>query len=121
MTKLSQEPLERGEVFDCALKAFRRLVPRPSLLIEAEPEKWYKMEAYLPQLLARSHPPIAENFDLVELLFDVGKKMWDRGLTRDSQDVLRTVEEVLDAIEYSVATPARANIHTIVARPCCGI
>ena len=121
LTKLNQEPVERGEVFDCALKALRRLIPRPSLLIKAEPEKWYKMEAYLPQLLslrrafARSHPPITGIFEFAELLFDVGMDMWDRGLTRDGQDVLRTAEEVLNTIDYPVVSPARANIHIIIA------
>ena len=106
LPKLNQEPVERGEMFDCALNALRQLVPRPSLHIKAEPEKWYKMEPYLPKLLssrrpfARSHPPITGTFEFSELLFDVGMKMWDRGLTRDGQDVLRTAEEVLANAEY---------------------
>jgi hypothetical protein len=121
LAKLNHDQDERSKAFNCALKALRRLIPRPSLLIHAEPEKWYKMEAYLPQLLSlrraysRSRPRMAGVFEFAEALFDIGMNMWDRGLTKDGQDVLRTAEEILDDINYPIITPVRANIHIVLA------
>lgn len=121
LNKLDQQFEERYAAFDCALRAIRRVVPRPSILIQAEPEKWSQMEPHLPQLLslrrafARSHPRISGTFEFAQVLFDVGMNMWDRGLTRECREVLATAEDVLDAIDYPAIATIRANIHLILA------
>lgn len=121
LQKLNHDTAERSEAFGCALEAVRRVVPRPSVLLQAEPDKWYKLERHLPQLLslrrayARSSPRISGLFEFAEMLFDVGMNMWDRGLTKEGQEVLRTAEEVLDDINYPAETTIRANIHIVLA------
>jgi tetratricopeptide (TPR) repeat protein len=121
LQKLNHDTLERLSAFQCAFNAIRSHVPRPAILLQAEPEKWCRLVPYLPQLLhlrqayVRSTPKIPGSLQLAELLFDVGMNMWDRGLTRDGQEVLRTAEEVLDGIDYLDKSTIRANIHIVLA------
>ncbi|KAI8938779.1 hypothetical protein NX059_004643 [Plenodomus lindquistii] len=118
--KLSRDPAERSGAFLCALNSLRRLIPRPTLLVQAEPQKWEKMRAHLPQLLslrrayARSDPRIPGVLDFAGVLFDVGMNMWDRGLTTDGKAVLLTAEEVLDSINYDEMGLLRANINVVL-------
>jgi len=118
---LNRSSEERSSAFQCAFTIVRRLVPRASFLLQAEPEKWKVTEPHMPQLLSlcrafsRSSPRISAPYAFAELLYDVGMNMWDRGLTEDGQQVLRTAEEVLDRVGCPEENSLRANIHIVLA------
>jgi hypothetical protein len=74
----------------------------------------------MPQLLSlskafkRSKPRIKGSFELAELLSDVGMNMWDRGLNKDGESLLKTAIEILGEIDLDPDGPLRANIGLVL-------
>lgn len=60
-------------------------------------------------------PMIRGSLEFARILSDAGINQWERGMTRSGLTLLRTSEEVLDALSFDSHDSLRADIHIIVA------
>ena len=108
-------------VFSQAFTLVRSRFPTASPIQVPEPEKWPVCRKYLPHLLSFQRlmlgnlvhlPPTVQ---LATLFSDGGIDLWERGMTTEGLELLRSAEAILDKIEAAGNELLRANIHVIIS------
>ncbi len=109
------------ETFDQALTLVRKVFPDSSAIQVPEPQKWREHQRLLPHVISlqttfiEAKEAIQGSKTFARLLSDAGMNQWEQGFTRDGLLLLKTAEQVLDAISYEKSGIMRANINVVVA------
>ena len=109
------------EIFDQALTLVRKVFPDSSVIQVPEPQKWREHQRLLPHVISlqttfiEAKEAIQGSKTFARLLSDAGMNQWEQGFTRDGLLLLKTAEQVLDAISYEKSGIMRANINVVVA------
>ena len=111
---------ERQKVFERVFLLIRARFPQPSPIQVPEPQKWPVCRRYLPHVLSikrlwqTGFIEIPPSLKLAELISDAGIDLWERCLTVEGLDLLRSAEAILDQGEFQ-EDRLRANIHVVVS------
>lgn len=117
---LERDPRQREKVYQQAFLLVRKKFPLPSPIQVPEPEKWPACIRYLRHVLslrkafAGNLITIQPSVDLARLLSDGGIGLWERGMTSEGLELLRSAEGILQQID-SKEDLLKANIHVIIA------
>lgn len=111
---------ERTRVFEKVFLLIRARFPRPSAIQVPEPEKWPICRQYLPHVLSIKRlwqsglVEISPSIKLAQLISDAGIDLWERCLTTEGLELLRSAEAILDQGGFQEDL-LRANIHVVVS------
>lgn len=117
---LNKNGAQRERAFAQAFLLVRTSFPTASPIQVPEPEKWPICRKYLLHVLSlrklfnRKAVDIAPSLDLARLFSDGGIDLWERGLTQEGLELLRSAEDILDQI-HSTDVLLRASIHVIIS------
>jgi tetratricopeptide (TPR) repeat protein len=117
---LEKDPQKRDKVFDQAYLLVRKRFPLPSPIQVPEPEKWPACIKYLRHVLSLQKVyagqliTIAPSVELARLLSDGGIGLWERGMTSEGLQLMRSAEAVLHKLNCK-EDMLKANIHVIIA------
>lgn len=117
---LEKDPRQREKVYNQAFLLVRKRFPLPSPIQVPEPEKWPTCIRYLRHVLslrkafAGNLITIPPSVDLARLLSDGGIGLWERGMTTEGLELLRSAEAILRQIS-SREDLLKANIHVIIS------
>jgi len=117
---LEKDPRQRDKVYQQAFCLVRKRFPLPSPIQVPEPAKWPACIKYLRHVLSLQKVftgkliTIEPSVDLARLLSDGGIGLWERGMTNEGLELLRSAEAILNQIECNEDL-LRANIHVIIA------
>ena len=109
------------EIFDQALTLVRKVFPDSSAIQVPEPQKWREHQRLLPHVISlqtafnEAKEAVQGSKTFARLLSDAGMNQWEQGFTRDGLLLLKTAEQVLDAISYKKNGIMRADINVVVA------
>lgn len=109
------------EIFDQALTLVRKVFPDSSAIQVPEPQKWREHQRLLPHVISlqttfnEAKEAVQGSTTFARLLSDAGMNQWEQGFTRDGLLLLKTAEQVLDAIAYEKNGIMRADINVVVA------
>ncbi|KIM98634.1 hypothetical protein OIDMADRAFT_56981 [Oidiodendron maius Zn] len=118
--KLNNETSQRQKSFDIVLKLLQAVLPKPSALQQPEEGTWPIIEKYLPQIQSleaaynRAKPKIAGSFELAEIFSQFGVDLYDRGLIKVGEKLMKSAEDILDSIAFDNSSPVRTNIHIVI-------
>ncbi|KIY02879.1 uncharacterized protein Z520_01344 [Fonsecaea multimorphosa CBS 102226] len=111
---------ERTKVFERVFLLIRGRFPHPSPIQVPEPEKWPICRQYLPHVLSIKRLwqsgiiEIPPSVKLARLISDAGIDLWERCLTVEGLELLRSAEAILDQGGFREDL-LRANIHVVVS------
>ncbi|ETI22747.1 hypothetical protein G647_06823 [Cladophialophora carrionii CBS 160.54] len=111
---------ERRKVFERVFLLIRARFPRPSPIQVPEPHKWPTCRRYLPHILSIKRlwqtglVEIPPSVKMAELISDAGIDLWERCLTVEGLELLRSAEAILDQGDFQ-EDHLRANIHVVVS------
>lgn len=117
---LNRDPQKRERVYTQAFLLVRKRFPLPSPIQVPEPSKWPACRRYLPHVLSLrkifTGPilTIIPSVRLAQLFSDGGIGLWERGMTNEGLDLLKSAESILDQLG-SHEDLLRANIHVIIS------
>jgi hypothetical protein len=117
---LNKNGAQRERAFAQAFLLVRTSFPTASPIQVPEPEKWPICRKYLLHVLSlrklfnRKAVDIAPSLDLARLFSDGGIDLWERGLTQEGLELLRSAEDILDQI-HSTDVLLRASIHVVIS------
>jgi tetratricopeptide (TPR) repeat protein len=117
---LNRDPQKRERVYTQAFLLVRKRFPSPSPIQVPEPSKWPACRRYLPHVLSfrkiftGSIFTIAPSVKLARLFSDGGIGFWERRITSEGLDLLKSAESILDQLD-SHEDLLRANIHVIMS------
>lgn len=109
------------EIFDQALTLVRKVFPDSSAIQVPEPQKWREHQRLLPHVISlqttfiEAKEAVQGSKTFARLLSDAGMNQWEQGFTRDGLLLLKTAEQILDAISYEKNGIMRADINVVVA------
>ena len=109
------------EIFDQTLTLVRKVFPDSSAIQVPEPQKWREHQRLLPHVMSlqstfvEAKDAIQGSTTFARLLSDAGMNQWEQGFTRDGLLLLKTAEQVLDAISYEKNGIMRADINVVIA------
>jgi tetratricopeptide (TPR) repeat protein len=118
---LDKDPLSRGGVFSQVFSLVRSRFPSASPIQVPEPEKWPTCKKYLPHVLSIQrltlgtliHLSFSE--ELAKLFSDGGIDLWERGLTTEGLELMKSAESVLGSLSVEKFQLLRADIHVIIS------
>ena len=108
-------------VFSQAFSLVRSRFPTASPIQVPEPEKWQICKKFLPHVLSIQRLMLGKwinlepSVELAQLFSDGGIDLWERGLTTEGLDLMKSAEAVLDQISSHKFQLLRANIHVIIS------
>ena len=117
----AKTPGKPQEIFDQALTLVRKVFPDSSAIQVPEPQKWREHQRLLPHVISlqttfiEAKETVQGSKKFARLLSDAGMNQWEQGFTRDGLLLLKTAEQVLDAISYEKNGIMRADINVVVA------
>ena len=117
----AKTPGKPQEIFDQALTLVRKVFPDSSAIQVPEPQKWREHQRLLPHVVSlqtafnEAQEAVQGSKIFARLLSDAGMNQWEQGFTRDGLLLLKTAEQVLDAISYKKNGTMRADINVVVA------
>jgi hypothetical protein len=117
---LEKDPQRKEKVFGQAFLLVRKRFPLPSPIQVPEPEKWPACIKYLRHVLSLQKAfagqiiSIAPSVDLARLLSDGGIGLWERGMTTEGLQLMRSAEAILHKLNCKEDL-LKANIHVIIA------
>ena len=120
LQELNRDPPKRQRVYTQAFHLIRTRFPLPSPIQIPEPFKWPTCRRYLPHVLSlrkiyTGHIlEIPPSLELAQLFSDGGIDLWERGMTNEGLDLLKSAEEMLDKLDCGEDL-LRANIHVIIS------
>ena len=118
---LDKDPLSRGGVFNQVFSLVRSRFPSASPIQVPEPEKWPTCKKYLPHVLSIQrltrgtliHLPFSE--ELARLFSDGGIDLWERGLTTEGLELMKSAESILGPLSVEKSQLLRADIHVLIS------
>jgi tetratricopeptide (TPR) repeat protein len=118
---LDNDPFSRGGVFNQVFSLVRSRFPSASPIQMPEPEKWPTCKKYLPHVLSIQRLtfgtliqlPISE--ELARLFSDGGIDLWERGLTTEGLELIKSAESILGQLSVEKFQLLRADIHVIIS------
>ena len=118
---LGKESFSRGGAFDQVFSLVRSRFPSASPIQVPEPEKWPTCKKYLPHVLSIQrltlgtliHLPFSE--ELAKLFSDGGIDLWERGLTTEGLELMKSAESILGLLSVDKFQLLRADIHVIIS------
>ena len=121
MQKLNKDTTTRQKAFDRATLLLREHFPSPLRIQQAEAKKWPSIVLVLPHLLnlasafKRAMPSMQGSLLFAELLADVGgMNLYDRGLVKEAQTLLRAAQSTLDSIQHPERSRLRGDISIVL-------
>lgn len=117
---LNRDPQRRELAYTRAFLLIRKRFPLPSPIQVPEPSKWPICRRYLPHVLSLRKIVTGSNIDitpslkLAQLFSDGGIGFWERGMTNEGLDLLKSAESILEHHDCSEDL-LRANIHVIIS------
>ena len=120
LQELNRDPPKREKVYAQAFLLIRKRFPLPSPIQVPEPSKWPACRRYLPHVLSlrkifTGHMlEIPPSIKLAQLFSDGGIDLWERGMTNEGLDLLKSAEAILDQLDCR-EDMLRANIHVIIS------
>lgn len=118
---LDKDVSSRQGVFSQVFLIVRSRFPSASPIQVPEPDKWPMCKKYLPHVLSLQRLLLGNLIDvepsveLARLFSDGGIDLWERGLTTEGLDLLKSAESILDRLDSGDFQPLRADIHVIVS------
>jgi tetratricopeptide (TPR) repeat protein len=117
---LNRDAQKRERVYTQAFLLIRKRFPLPSPIQVPEPSKWPACRRYLPhvlslrKILTGSILEITPSIKLAQLFSDGGIALWERGMTNEGLDLLKSAEAILDQLDCREDL-LRANIHVVIS------
>lgn len=111
---------ERDPAFQRVFTLIRSRFPRPSPTQVPEPEKWPICRQYLPHILSIKRiwlsgaVKINPSVELAQLISDAGIDLWERCLTVEGLELLRSAETLLNQGGFKEDL-LRANLHVVIS------
>ncbi len=118
---LDKDHSSRGGVFNQVFSLVRSRFPSASPIQVPEPEKWPTCKKYLPHVLSIQRLtlgtliqlPLSE--ELAKLFSDGGIDLWERGLTTEGLELMKSAESILGLLSVDKFQLLRADIHVIIS------
>lgn len=121
---LHKDPRQREKVFSQAFLLVRKRFPLPSPIQVPTPDAWPACLKYLRHVLSFRKIYVGKlitidpTVELARLLSDGGINLWERGMTSEGLQLLRSAEDMLRELQLNIGSSQdmlKANIHVIVA------